>query len=46
MRVSIEGNDGEELRILLDAVAKAYLADVDERDNGQRRTASTCWRSP
>lgn len=37
MRVSIEGDNGEELRLLLDAVAKAYLADVDERDNGQRR---------
>lgn len=37
MRVTLEGDDGEELRVLLDAVAKGYLADVDERDNGQRR---------
>lgn len=37
MRVSIEGDNGDELRTLLDAVAKAYQADVDERDNGARR---------
>lgn len=37
MRVTIEGDDGEELKVLLQAVAKSYLAGVDERDNGERR---------
>lgn len=37
MRVSIEGDNGDELRTLLEAISKAYLADVDERHNGERR---------
>ncbi len=37
MRVSIEGNNPDELRTILEAVSKAYLADVDESDNGMRR---------
>jgi capsular exopolysaccharide synthesis family protein len=41
MRVTIEGDNGEELRTLLDAVGKAYLAAVDERDNGARRRRMT-----
>lgn len=41
MRVTLEGDNGDELRTLLDGVAKAYLADVDERDNGARRRRMT-----
>jgi polysaccharide biosynthesis transport protein len=37
MRVSIEGDNGDELQTLLEAISKAYLADVDERHNGERR---------
>ena len=37
MRVSAEGDDPEELMAILRAVARAYLAEVDERENGQRR---------
>jgi polysaccharide biosynthesis transport protein len=37
MRVSAEGDDPEELMLLLRAVAKAYLTEVDEREHGQRR---------
>lgn len=37
MRVTIEGDDGEELRTLLEAVAKEYLSDVDKRHHGERR---------
>jgi capsular exopolysaccharide synthesis family protein len=35
--VSLEGDNAEELQVILDALSKAYLADVDERDNGARR---------
>jgi capsular exopolysaccharide synthesis family protein len=37
MRVTLEGDDADELRILLGAVAQSYLAAADERENGQRR---------
>ncbi len=37
MRVTIEGDDGDELKVLLQAVATSYLAGVDERDNGERK---------
>jgi succinoglycan biosynthesis transport protein ExoP len=37
MRVTIEGEDADDLTILLGAVAKSYLAGVDERDNGARK---------
>jgi capsular exopolysaccharide synthesis family protein len=36
MRVTLEGDDGEQLRKILDAVAKAYLAGVEDRDNGPK----------
>lgn len=38
MRVEIDGEPVEELRVLLTALAKVYLADVDERENGARRS--------
>ncbi|MBN9518386.1 hypothetical protein J0H58_07690, partial [bacterium] len=37
MQVTLEGNHKEELQAILGAVAKAYLKEVDERENGQRR---------
>lgn len=37
MRVTLEGEDGEELVVVLQAVAKVYLANADERDNGARK---------
>ena len=37
MRVEIDGEPVDELRTILDALAKVYLADVDARDNGARR---------
>jgi hypothetical protein len=37
MRVEIDGEPVEELRIILEALAKVYLADIDERENGARR---------
>jgi hypothetical protein len=37
MRVEIDGEPVEELKTILEALAKAYLAGVDERDNGARR---------
>jgi capsular exopolysaccharide synthesis family protein len=37
MRVTLEGEDGEELVAVLRAVAKVYLANADERDNGARK---------
>ncbi|QDU24146.1 polysaccharide biosynthesis tyrosine autokinase [Urbifossiella limnaea] len=37
MQVALEGDNGEELKDVLGAVAKAYLAAVDERENGKRR---------
>ena len=37
MRVTLEGEDGEELTAVLQAVSKAYLASVDDRDNGGRK---------
>jgi capsular exopolysaccharide synthesis family protein len=37
MKVSIEGEDPDELRAILGAVAKAYLKDVDEREKGQQK---------
>lgn len=37
MRVTIEGEDGDELLVLLDAISKAYLASVDDQDNGARK---------
>ena len=33
----MEGDDPRELRAVLAAVARSYLAEVDERENGQRR---------
>ena len=35
MRMTMEGDDPRELRVVLAAVARAYLAEVDERENGQ-----------
>ncbi|QJW98045.1 hypothetical protein FTUN_5625 [Frigoriglobus tundricola] len=37
MVVSIEGDNPEELFTILEALCRAYLAEVDERDNGTRR---------
>ena len=37
MRVSMEGNNPDELQAILEALTKAYMADVDDRDNGARR---------
>src|SRR5205814_6118464 len=37
MRVSIEGDNGDELVKLLGAVARVYLEDAKERESGQRR---------
>jgi capsular exopolysaccharide synthesis family protein len=37
MRVTIEGEDPEELMAVLRALAKCYLDQVDERDNGARK---------
>jgi polysaccharide biosynthesis transport protein len=37
MRVSADGDDPDELVTLLEAVAQAYLAETDERENGSRR---------
>jgi succinoglycan biosynthesis transport protein ExoP len=37
MKVSIEGDDPDELRAILAAVAKAYLEDVDDREKGQQK---------
>ncbi|WP_162670082.1 tyrosine-protein kinase domain-containing protein [Gemmata massiliana] len=38
MRVSLEGNDPTESKIILEHLRTAYLADVDLRDNGAKRT--------
>lgn len=37
MQVSIEGDSVDELRTILEALIKAYLADVDDQDHGTRR---------
>ena len=37
MRVTIEGDEQEELLAVLHALAKAYLAQVDERDDGAQK---------
>ena len=37
MRVTLEGNEPNELRAVLAAVSRSYLAEVDEGENGQRR---------
>src|SRR5262245_27372250 len=38
MRVPLEGDDPAEQRAILQGLTRAYLAEVDERENGQRRT--------
>jgi polysaccharide biosynthesis transport protein len=38
MRVTLEGNDPDQLRTILAAVARSYLDEVDEQENGQRRS--------
>jgi polysaccharide biosynthesis transport protein len=37
MRVTLEGDNPDEQRAILKGLTKAYLTEVDERDNGQRR---------
>lgn len=37
MRVTIEGDNAEELVVILDALGKVYLAASDEQDDGTRR---------
>jgi len=37
MRVSLEGDDPQEVVAILGALSRSYLAEVDERENGQRR---------
>jgi len=37
MRVTLEGNDPDQLRTILAAVSRCYLEEVDEQENGQRR---------
>jgi polysaccharide biosynthesis transport protein len=38
MRVTLEGDNPAEQRAILQGLTRAYLAEVDERENGQRRT--------
>src|SRR5262245_39036663 len=37
MRVTLEGDDPGEQRAILQGLTRSYLAEVDERENGQRR---------
>jgi polysaccharide biosynthesis transport protein len=37
IRVTIEGENGEDLKTILEALGKTYLADADDRDKGARR---------
>lgn len=41
MRITMEGNSESDLLKLLDAIVKAYLADVEERHNGERKRKRT-----
>ncbi len=37
LKVTLAGDNPDELRIILSELSKAYLADVDDRENGARR---------
>jgi capsular exopolysaccharide synthesis family protein len=41
MRITIEGDSEDDLLVLMDAVTKSYLADVEERHNGDRKRRRT-----